>query len=101
MLRFPFATVGILLGGLVLATPVLAGSTADCRTEMIELPNGHMVDRIELQADLITAQLKRRGYDVEGVESWGGCVKAFVNEPGGSSHIMFFDPDTLEPLSTN
>ena len=93
------AALGVLVGGATLSLPAFADSVASCRGDTVTLRDGRKVETINYNADAITAQLKSRGYDVEGVESWGGCVKAFVNEPGGGSHIAFFDPDTLEPLS--
>ncbi|MGN6099579.1 MAG: hypothetical protein ACTHOR_00390 [Devosia sp.] len=89
--------------GLVLATgaaaPALAASVASCRGDTITLRDGRRVETINYFADIIEAQLKARGYDVSNVESWGGCIKAFLTEPNGRSHIAFFDPETLEPLS--
>ncbi|MDR3476174.1 MAG: hypothetical protein P4M09_31405 [Devosia sp.] len=91
--------VGLMAGGSVL--PASAASTASCRGERMELQNGRMVSVIEMQANLYVARLRRMGYNVDQVEDWGGCVKAIVDEPDGHSHIMFFDPDTLEVLTTN
>ena len=101
MIRYIVAALalGLLAGGTT--APARADSIASCRSESIEFPNGRKVSRIQLQADLYVARLRRLGYDVDQVEDWGGCVKAFVGQPGGRSRIMFFDPDTLEPLSTN
>jgi hypothetical protein len=86
------------LGAIAFSLPALAQSAANCRPEMVIGPDGRLVDQIELNKDQIALLLRQRGYDVDGVESWGGCIKAFVNEPDGSSHIGLFDPDTLQPL---
>ena len=87
------------VGIVAFAPPATAQSAANCRPEMVIGPDGRLIDQIELNKDQIALLLRQRGYDVDGVESWGGCIKAFVNEPDGSSHIGLFDPDTLEPLS--
>ena len=94
----------VLALGLVLtsvAMPAVAASIASCRSETIEFADGRKYSKIQLQADLYVAQLRRMGYDLDSVEDWQGCVKASVREPGGHTHFMFFDPDTLEPLTTN
>ena len=80
-------------------TPAAADSIASCRGEMFRLPNGRLVDRIDHFADNYVILLRQRGYNVESVEGWGGCVKATISDPGSRSHFEFFDPETLEPLS--
>lgn len=87
-----------LVGTLGGALPAAAQSVANCRPDMVIGPDGRLIDRIELTKDQIKLQLRQLGYDVDGVESWGGCIKAFINESNGTSHIGFFDPDTLQPL---
>jgi hypothetical protein len=62
-------------------------------------PRGGVVARIDHNKEIIAMQLRQRGYNVESVQGWGGCVKAFITDPGGGSHMAFFDPDTLEPLT--
>lgn len=94
------ATLGVALAGAAVAVaPAAAASVASCQTEKVLGPRGVLVDRIDLFKDTIAMQLRQRGYDVESVQGWGGCIKAFINEPGGGSHMAFFDPDTLEPLT--
>ncbi len=93
------ALLGLIVGGAGFTLPAAAESIASCRTETIQLADGTRVDPIEANADLYVTRLRRLGYDVDSVSDWGGCVKAFINDPGGSSHMAFFDPDTLEPLT--
>ena len=92
--------------GLALATggmalPAAAASVATCQKDTVLGPDGVYIDRVQAFADTIAMELRQQGYNVESVEPWGGCVKAFITDPGGGSHMQFFDPDTLEPLSTN
>lgn len=103
MSRFPLliAAAFAAIGAAAFALPATAASVASCQSDKVIGPNGIPVDRIQLFADTYAIRLRQLGYDVERVEPWGGCVKAFVNDPGGGSHMQFFDPDTLEPLSTN
>jgi len=96
---FAAMALSLAFAGLASAGPVMAASVASCRSDQIELSNGQMVSRIEYNADTIAMQLRQRGYNVDQVEDWGGCIKAFVDDAGGGSHIAFFDPDTLQPLS--
>jgi hypothetical protein len=41
-------------------------------------------------------RLRRIGVDTDRVERWSGCIRAFVNLPGGGQEMWFFDPRTLE-----
>jgi hypothetical protein len=90
---------GIALASLGAALPATAASVASCQTDMVLGPRGVLVDRVDLNKEIIAMQLRQRGYNVESVQGWGGCVKAFITDPGGGSHMAFFDPDTLEPLT--
>jgi hypothetical protein len=90
-----------LVAALGLSAPALAGSVASCQSTKVLGPNGVLIDSIDANADGIAMELRQMGYNVESVQGWGGCVKAFITDPGGGSHMAFFDPDTLEPLTTN
>ncbi len=81
--------------------PALADSVASCRRETVIGPDGIRIDRVQAFADTIALQLRQRGYDVDYVEPWGGCVRAYIIDPGGGEHMAFFDPDTLEPLTSD
>jgi hypothetical protein len=95
------AALGVATAIAGLSLPAAAQSVAECQRQTVIGDRGIFVDRIDAFSDTIAMQLRQRGYDVESVEPWGGCVRAFINDPGGRSHMEFFDPDTLEPLSTN
>ncbi|HVW93267.1 MAG TPA: hypothetical protein VHB74_11755 [Devosia sp.] len=84
-----------------LALPARAASVASCQSEKVRGPNGLWIDRVEVFAQQYAMRLRQLGYNVERVEPWGGCVRAFIDDGGGRSHMAFFDPDTLEELSTN
>jgi len=103
MVKFPFAALilAAALGVAGVTVPAFAASVATCQSEEVLGPNGHLIDIIEANADSIAMALRQRGYNVESVQGWGGCVKAFITDPDGGSHMEFFDPDTLAPLSTN
>lgn len=84
-----------------MTAPALAASVATCQSEKVLGPKGVLIDRIDANADGYAMELRHRGYRVESVQGWGGCVKAFITDPDGGSHMEFFDPDTLAPLATN
>jgi len=86
------------LGG---AAPALAASVASCQQEKVLGPNGIWVDKIQVFHNEIAMELRQRGYNVDRVEPWSGCVKATVIDADGSLRMKFFDPDTLEELTTN
>ena len=94
-------TALVVLGIAAMPLPAAAASTATCQSEKVLGPNGRWVDVIDLNADGIAMELRQRGYAVESVQGWGGCVKAFIKDGGGKSHMEFFDPFTLAPLTTN
>jgi hypothetical protein len=81
--------------------PAAAASVANCNDEKVIGPDGTYIDKVQAFADTIAIELRQQGYNVESVEPWGGCVRAFISDGGGRSHMQFFDPDTLEPLTTN
>jgi len=83
------------------AAPAMAASVASCHEEKVLGPNGVPVNRIQLFHREIAMELTQRGYNVDRVEPWGGCVKATIIDANGSMHMQFFDPDTLEPLTTD
>ena len=101
MLNTTAAIVALVAGTVALALPASAAGVSTCRSEKVLGPRGVLIERVDLFADSIAQQLRQRGYNVESVQSWGGCVKAFIDEPGGGSHMAFFDPDTLAPLDPN
>jgi len=101
MIRYMVAGLAMGMLSLGLAAPARAESVASCRSETVELLDGTRISRIEANKDVYETQLRRMGYNVDYVEDWGGCVKAVIDDPGGGSHMAFFDPDTLDRLTTN
>lgn len=103
MPKFRFIAAALVLATvpMLASLPAQAESVASCRTERVLGPNGFYIDPIVLNADTIALQLRENGYNVDSVESWGGCVKAYIIDPDGHQHIAFFDPDTLQPLTVN
>ncbi len=95
------AVVALAAGAAALALPASAASVASCQRQTVLGPNGVYIDAIEASADTIAIELRQRGYNVDTVGPWGGCVKAFINDGGGRQHMEFIEPDTLEPLTTN
>jgi hypothetical protein len=81
--------------------PAAAASVASCQQEKVLGPNGIWVDKIQVFHNEIAMELRQRGYNVDRVEPWSGCVKATVIDADGSLRMKFFDPDTLEELTTN
>jgi hypothetical protein len=88
-----FAVTG--LAGLAAAAPasaasINAGSVPACSSSVDVNQN---IDQIRLQ-------LRGAGYDVNQVEEWNGCVRAFVeNANGRGEHMAYFEPDTLELIT--
>ena len=97
MLRKKFlllAATGLLLASSIPAAQ--AASIAECRSQQEVLADGTVTN-----AQDYMLRLRHRGLNVDYVEDWGGCVKASVTDPNGHSHFLFFDPDTLQQLTTN
>lgn len=86
------------LGASAAIAPSSAQNFAQCRTNKTLLPNGRYINDIVLNQDSILAGLRQRGYDVDRIEPWNGCVRAFIIQPNGGTRMMYFDPDTLQPL---
>lgn len=103
MVKFSFAALilAAVLGVGGVTVPAFAASVATCQSEKVLGPNRVLIDRVDANAEGYAMELRQRGYRVESVQGWGGCVKAFITDPDGGSHMEFFDPDTLAPLSTN
>ena len=104
MSRFSVGAAAVLVLGMAslgVVAPATAASVASCQQEKVLGPNGVWVDRIQVFHNEIAMELRQRGYNVDRVEPWGGCVKATVIDANGNLHMQFFDPDTLEPLTTN
>lgn len=95
------AATAIGLMGLGTTAPATAASVASCMSQKILGADGLWHEKVEVFADSIAIALRRQGYDVERVEPWAGCVRAFVRQPDGGTRMQFFDPDTLAPLTTN
>ncbi len=104
MSRFSTSVAAFLVLGaasLGSAMPATAASVASCQQERVLGPNGVWIDRVQVFHGEIAMELRQRGYNVDRVEPWGGCIKATVKDANGSLHMQFFDPDTLEELTTN
>jgi len=43
-------------------------------------------------------ELARRGYDTTRVETWNGCIRAWVRNGAGGEDMMFFDPNTFQQV---
>ena len=102
MLRKKFlllAATGLLLASSIPAAQ--AASIAECRSQQEVLADGTVTTEINANAQDYMLRLRHRGLNVDYVEDWGGCVKASVTDPNGHSHFLFFDPDTLQQLTTN
>ncbi len=47
----------------------------------------------------LQGSLRDRGVNASRVEEWGGLIRAFVQNPDGSTSMQFFDPATLQRVS--
>lgn len=95
----------LMIAGLFAATG-LAGITAAAPASAAPLNGGGVPScssstDINQNSDQIRLQLRGEGYDVNQVEEWNGCVRAFVQSANGGEHMAYFDPDTLQPLSAS
>ena len=55
---------------------------------------------IDANSASIKQTLRGLGYNVNSVEEWNGCIRAFVeNSNGRGEHMAYFDPDTLELIT--
>lgn len=48
--------------------------------------------------DMISQELTAMGYDVDGIEEWNNCVRAFVVKADGTLGMVFFEPGSLKLL---
>jgi hypothetical protein len=88
-----FAVTG--LAGIAAAAPASAAPLSP-------VPSCSSTTDINQNVDLIRLQLQGAGYDVDRVEEWNGCVRAYVEDAnGGGQHTAYFDPDTLQLITAN
>ena len=80
-------------------SPAFAKSIATCEDEVANSQGEG--DAIDSNAAAILASLQQKGVKALDVTDWGGCVRADVIRKDGSTAMEFFDPDTLQRLSTN
>jgi hypothetical protein len=45
-----------------------------------------------------TMRLRRIGVDVQSLDYWNGCIRAWVRKPGGGLTEEFYDPSNLRPV---
>lgn len=95
-----YATLFGLACSMTAGLPALAASTATCQETKTLDSNGNPISTIYAEKTSIMAGLRARGVDVVDIDDWGGCVKATVKQPDGSTVTQYFDPDSLAPLTT-
>jgi len=96
------AVAGLMCLGLgVAVTPASAASIASCENSVSNDGQGNYTDSISADAPAIIAGLRDKGVNVVDVQNWGGCVKADVVRPNGSTAMEFFDPSSLQRLHRN
>lgn len=59
--------------------------------------NGRIKRNYDDEISHYTSELNQRGYDTTLVETWNGCVRAWVRN-GGKEEMMFFDPNTFREV---
>jgi len=103
MRKRPLLVAAALLGlGLAAsAAPALAATVASCTDQIYTDPGNpsDSISQIDQDATSIIAGLRAKGVNVSDIDDWGGCVRADVVRPDGSTHFEFFDPNTLQRLS--
>jgi Peptidase propeptide and YPEB domain len=94
----------LILAGLFVATGfagLAAAAPASAAPFSGSVPSCSSSTDINQNVDQIRLQLRGAGYDVNQVEEWNGCVRAYVeNANGAGEHTAYFDPDTLELITT-
>jgi len=84
-----------------IAAPAAAASVASCQQEKVLGLTASGSTESRCFTTKSPWKLRQRGYNVDRVEPWSGCVKATIIDANGNLHMQFFDPDTLEELTTN
>ncbi|MET3926589.1 PepSY domain-containing protein [Devosia sp. 2618] len=88
---------------IIMATAVAATSLAfvtlpaQAQSEMACNASHSIVGR----ENTISRQLERMGYDVQSVEAWNNCVRAYLVNPDGSLEMAFFQPGSLTRININ
>lgn len=83
---------------------ILATSVAAASLTVVALPaqaaNGNISCEVGAPIvgaeDMISQELTAMGYNVDGVEEWNNCVRAFVVKADGSLGMAFFKPGSLK-----
>jgi hypothetical protein len=60
--------------------------------------NGRPHRNYDAEFEAYRQQLQQMGVDATRVESWNGCLRAFVRNSSGGQDMRYFDPNTLEPV---
>lgn len=53
------------------------------------------------QAEFDRMELRRHGVEATRVERWNGCLRAWVEQPGGGEIMEFYDPRTFQRVPLN
>ena len=97
-LRLLIVSSGLLLA---MAGPTLAAPFCTDDRGQVSIQFGHGLGRGLSESDLNDqdlSELQSRGVDATRVERWNGCIRAFVRQPGGGEEMVFFDPNTMQPI---
>lgn len=71
------------------AVPASAASVPFCNAAPYDIAD---------RAHSITKELGDLGYSVARLETWNGCLRAFVVDENGHQHSEYFDPISLKPV---
>ncbi|MDB5561117.1 MAG: hypothetical protein JWN11_535 [Hyphomicrobiales bacterium] len=61
-------------------------------------PSSDTLDPINEDAGHFAIRLRDAGISASGVESFGGCIRAYVTGSDGTTQMVYFDPETLQRL---
>jgi hypothetical protein len=61
--------------------------------------NSRAADPVNEDPDHIAAALRAKGVNVARIESFGGCIRAYITDANGTESMAYFTPGTLEPLN--
>jgi hypothetical protein len=92
-------TPALLAAGFLLAAASPAMAAPFCSGSGVTFSFGFRIGEEMTErekANLAMIQLRREGVDTDRVEFWNGCLRAFVQQPGGGETMEYYDPHTFE-----
>ncbi|HEY4200990.1 MAG TPA: hypothetical protein VGM83_10550 [Devosiaceae bacterium] len=101
MRKFALAAAGLVILTVGAAAPAMAAPYCTGGFNGMQMRSGLGQQNIlstdeDAQLNVYKAQLRQQGVDVARLETWNGCLRAFVRQADGSQTQQFFDPGSLQ-----